>query len=221
MKDRFDEGLIFRRLDDRGKMFIEYMPIETVWKPVHGRDYFFIHCLWVSWKFKWQGIAKELLEGCIEEAKQAGKHGVAVITSTKVQPFLTDKKFYEHFGFRVVDTAPPYFDLLALSFDSWGSTPTFDPHLKSGKYEEGDWLAFVYTHQCPFMEGFVQKLALIAESLNIPTHIHHLTSREEVMQYGSPFGTLGIYYNGDFLTHSLMPESQFRKWLPNAIQQSS
>lgn len=34
MKARFEEGLVFKRLDERGKFFIEYMPIETVWKPI-------------------------------------------------------------------------------------------------------------------------------------------------------------------------------------------
>ncbi|MCD4670335.1 MAG: GNAT family N-acetyltransferase, partial [Actinomycetia bacterium] len=27
MKERFNDGLVFKRLDDRGKIFIEYMPI--------------------------------------------------------------------------------------------------------------------------------------------------------------------------------------------------
>jgi len=55
LKGRFDEGLVFKRLDQRGKVFIEYMPIENVWKPVVGKNYMFINCLWVSGQFKGQG----------------------------------------------------------------------------------------------------------------------------------------------------------------------
>ena len=34
MKERFKDGLVFKRFDQRGKMFIEYMPIEKAWKPI-------------------------------------------------------------------------------------------------------------------------------------------------------------------------------------------
>jgi hypothetical protein len=43
--------------------------------------------------------------------------GIAVVSSTKIKPFLTDKKFYLKQGFEVVDSAPPYFELLVLKFN--------------------------------------------------------------------------------------------------------
>ncbi|HOM54209.1 MAG TPA: hypothetical protein PKW46_01525 [Thermotogota bacterium] len=45
MKKNFRDGLVFRRLDDRGKVFIEYLPIEKVWKPLIGANYLIINCL--------------------------------------------------------------------------------------------------------------------------------------------------------------------------------
>lgn len=38
MKERFSDGLVFKRVDDRGKIFIKYMPFEKVWKPSNGPD---------------------------------------------------------------------------------------------------------------------------------------------------------------------------------------
>ena len=53
-----------------------------------------INCLWVSGKFKGQGLSVKLLEECINDAKQKNMQGIAVVTSSKVKPFLTDRKFY-------------------------------------------------------------------------------------------------------------------------------
>ncbi len=89
----FNNGLVFRRLDQRGKVFIEYMPIESVWKPVIGENYLVINCLWVSGQFKGKGYGKQLLDACISDAKEQKKDGAAVISSDKVKPFLTEKSF--------------------------------------------------------------------------------------------------------------------------------
>lgn len=91
MKERFSDGLVFKRLDDRGKAFIEYMPIEKAWKPILGKNYMVINCLWVSGKFKGKGISNELLNECINDAKKQKMDGIAVVSSTKVKPYLTDK----------------------------------------------------------------------------------------------------------------------------------
>ncbi|EOQ95282.1 hypothetical protein LEP1GSC195_2244 [Leptospira wolbachii serovar Codice str. CDC] len=48
--DRFADGLVFKRLDERGKVFIEYMPIEKTWKPIVGKNYMVIHPLSIKQK---------------------------------------------------------------------------------------------------------------------------------------------------------------------------
>ena len=34
LKQRFDEGLVFYRSEERGKCFIEYIPAENAWVPI-------------------------------------------------------------------------------------------------------------------------------------------------------------------------------------------
>ena len=213
MKKEFENGLVFKRLDDRGKMFIEYMPIENAWKPVIGKNYTMIHCLWVSGKFKKQGIATALLDECIKESKEKGKDGIAVITSSKNKPFLTEKKFFEKKGFQVVDQAPPYFELMVLKFNKKAKNPVFTTTAKTGKTDFKDGICFVYTHQCPFMEEYMSLLSKICEEEAIPVKIIQLKSAEEVKELGGPFGTLSMYDNGDFVTHELFSENKFRKYL--------
>ena len=60
IKNKLNDGHVFRKLDARGKIFIEYEPIETALVPIDGKNYEYIYCLWVAGSFKGKGIGKEL-----------------------------------------------------------------------------------------------------------------------------------------------------------------
>lgn len=209
MRDRFEEGLVFKRLDERGKVFIEYIPIEKVWKPIGGKNFMVIHCLWVSGQFKGRGFSIQLLNECIGDAKQKKMDGIVVVTSNQVKPYLTDKKFYLKHGFEVVDSAPPYFELLALKLNPKAKLPYFLEHTKVNisSYDKG--FTFVYSNQCPFMEEYITLLANLSKKKKIPVEIKKLKTHKDAQIMGSPFGTFGIYYDGAFLTHELMTEKKF------------
>jgi Acetyltransferases len=207
----FANGLVFKKLDQRGKVFIEYIPIENAWKPLIGSNYYVINCLWVSGQFKGQGYAKSLLNETIQEAKKNKKNGIAVVTSNKVKPFLTDKKFYLAQGFEVVDTAQPYFELLVYKINKTGANPSFTDSAKVNITSNKNGFTFIYSNQCVFMEEYVQTLNTIAKNENIESKIIKLHNCKEAQTQGSPFGTLGIYYKGNFLTHELMTEDKFKK----------
>jgi len=211
LKARFDDGLTFKRLDQRGKVFIEYMPIEKVWKPVIGMNYLVINCLWVSGQFKGKGHATRLLQECVDDARKQKKDGVAVVTSGKVKPFLTDKQFFVRQGFVTVDRAEPYFELLTLKLNKDAMNPRFTEKAKSGKCGNEKGFTFIYSNQCVFMEEYVGLLNGVTMIMDHPCSIVKLQTCEDARENGSPFGTLGIYYNGRFLTHELMTEEKFRK----------
>ena len=64
----FGRGVVFRKLDVRGKVFIEYAPAEAAWRPVVAPGYLVIHCLWVSGRYQRRGLGRELLGHCLEAA---------------------------------------------------------------------------------------------------------------------------------------------------------
>ena len=39
LRERLHEGHVFRKLDAKGVVFIEYAPLETAWVPVEGDNY--------------------------------------------------------------------------------------------------------------------------------------------------------------------------------------
>jgi ribosomal protein S18 acetylase RimI-like enzyme len=217
LKDRFSDGLTFKRFDQRGKIFIEYIPMERCWKPLEGRNYMVINCLWVSGQFKGKGLSTQLLAECIHDAKSRNMDGIAVVSSSKVKPFLTDKKFYQKQGFEVVDSAPPYFELLVLKFNKNAESPRFTRNAKKGTCSDKAGFTFIFSSQCPFMGEYVVLLSEICRGRNIPFEVKKLRNYEEAQQLGSPFGTLGIYYHGKFLTHELMPQKKFEKFIDEII----
>ena len=73
LEEQFKCGLIFKKMDVRGKCFIEYLPLEEAWVPIVGDDLMHINCLWVSGKYQGQGLAKKLLEACIEDCRKQKK----------------------------------------------------------------------------------------------------------------------------------------------------
>lgn len=61
MKQRFDEGLVFYRSEERGKCFIEYIPAENAWVPIDADGYIYINCLWIAGALKGHGYSEALL----------------------------------------------------------------------------------------------------------------------------------------------------------------
>jgi len=44
----FNNGYVFRRINARAKVFIEYGPAENAWIPITVTNYLNINCFWVS-----------------------------------------------------------------------------------------------------------------------------------------------------------------------------
>ena len=149
------QALFFRKLNARGKIFIEYEPLETAWIPISGKNYEYIYCLWVAGSFKGKGIGKELLEYAINDSKEKGKSGICTLVSKKKKPFIGEKKFFEHYGFKVVDTIGDY-ELLALQFDD-SETPRFNDSARLMKIDNKDFTIY-YSPECPYVEYEVNEL---------------------------------------------------------------
>ena len=60
LRQRFDDGLVFYRSEERGKCFIEYIPAENAWVPIEADGYLYIDCLWVSGSMKGHGYSNDL-----------------------------------------------------------------------------------------------------------------------------------------------------------------
>lgn len=206
---RMAEGHVFRKLDAKGKVFIEYAPLETAWVPVLGDNYLYIYCLWVSGSFKGQGHAKALLESCVADAKAQGKSGVCVLSAKKKKPFLSDPKFMAHYGFIVADAVADY-ELLALSFD--GSLPRFAPSAKKGAVDN-DELTIYYSPQCPYIPNCIEQVRDYCAQNDILVRLIPVDSLAQAKALPAVFNNWAVFYKGRFETVHLLNEGYLKKML--------
>lgn len=210
IKSKLKDGHVFRKLNARGKIFIEYEPIETAWVPISGKNYEYIYCLWVAGSFKGKGIAKELLEYAINDSKEKGMSGICTLTSKKKKPFIGEKKFFEHYGFKVVDSIGDY-ELLALKFDD-SETPKFNDNARTMKTDSQDFTIY-YSNECPYVEYEVKELSDYAKEKNIKINFIKIDSLEKAKNAPCIFNNWANFYKGEFISNTILNANSFEKIL--------
>lgn len=208
IKNKLKDGHVFRKLNARGKIFIEYEPIETAWAPVNGKNYEYIYCLWVAGSFKGKGIAKELLEYAINDSKEKGMSGICTLTSKKKKPFLGEKKFFEHYGFKVVDTIGDY-ELLALSFDN-KELPKFNDNARKLEIDTKDFTIY-YSPECPYVVNCINEIQEYAKENNILLNIVKIDTLEKAKEVPCVFNNWANFKDGKFISNTLLNKNSFEK----------
>ncbi|MCC8028075.1 MAG: GNAT family N-acetyltransferase [Clostridium sp.] len=210
LAERLKEGHVFRKLDARGTVFIEYAPLETAWVPITGGNYYYLYCLWVSGSFKGKGYGKSLMEYCLADARAKGKSGVCMLGAQKQKAWLSDQSFAKKFGFETVDTTGNGYDLLALSFD--GTIPKFPENVKNPEIESKDLTVF-YDMQCPFVCQTVETLRRFCVEQNVPASFLQVDTLEKAKGLPCVFNNWGVFYKGRFETVNLLDVSQLKRIL--------
>lgn len=211
LKERFEEGLIFKKGNVRGKVFIEYIPAEKAWCPIEAEGYMFINCLWVAGSYKGEGYGQRLLEECIKDARELGKKGVVIISSDKKLPYLSDPRFLKHKGFKICDVAKPFYELLYMSFHEDNILPRFKPCAKEGLIDDKSGIVLFYTHQCPFTEKYTALIEKAAQERRIDFKRIKYNSMEEAQNAKVPWTTYSLFIKGEFITHEILSENKFLK----------
>lgn len=208
LAERFDDGLVFLRSVERGKCFIEYIPAENVWCPVDADGYMHINCFWVSGAFKGHGYSNDLLSACIDDAKAAGKLGLTVVSSPKKTAFLSDPKHLAHKGFRLADSAAPFFSLLYLPFTDGAPVPKFKDCAKRPRIDKRGFVVY-YTHSCPFTAKYVPLVESYAKSADLPFESILIDSKAAARSAPVAWTNYALFYDGEFVTNEIQNEKRF------------
>ena len=184
----FANGYVFRRLDARAKVFIEYVPAEYAWLPVTAPNYLMINCFWVSGQYKGQGHGYNLLQSVIEDAKKQQKNGLVTVVGTKKNHFMN-----------ICDN---------------GVVPYFNDCAKIEECTDKQGLVAYYSSRCPYTDYYVNgMLRVLAQEKSIPLKVIKLETREQAQSSPTPATIFSLFYNGKFVTTdlSVCTESKFIK----------
>lgn len=203
LKERIKEGHVFRKLDERGKVFIEYAPLEKAFVPIEGDNIMYIYCLWSSGKFKGNGHGNNLLTYAIEDAKRQGKNGICTISSKKKMPFLAEPKFMNKYEFEVVDTIGLY-NLIYLKFKE-GNPPKF----KSSNTFNEKGVHIFFNNQCPYTFHCIEEI----KSVNPDIILHEIKTLEEAKKSPVLFNNFAVIKDGKYITHELLNANRYKKYI--------
>ena len=207
---RLREGHVFRKLNEKATVFIEYAPCETAWTPVLGDNYFYIYCLWVCGESKGKGYGRALMEYCLADARQKGKSGVCMLGAKKQKAWLSDQAFAKKYGFQTVDTAPNGYELLALSFD--GTLPRFAPGAKKQQIENRE-LTIYYDLQCPFIPQRLEWARQVCEDSGVPLSLVRVDTLQKAKELPCVFNNWAVFYKGEFVTVNLLDDAALQRLL--------
>ena len=209
LKQRFEEGLVFFRSEERGKCFIEYIPAENAWVPIEAKGYLYINCLWISGSMKGHGYSKDLLSECIRDAKTQGRKGLCILSSEgRKREFLADPKFLTYQGFLAADVSDCNINLMYLPFYPEAEPPKFKECAKHPKIDKAGFVLY-YTDQCPFTYYWVPRVAEVAKEHNIPFKVIHITNKESAQNTPAPVTTYALFRDGKFLTQAIQSDKKF------------
>jgi GNAT superfamily N-acetyltransferase len=211
LRQQIPRSFTFKKLNVRGKVFIEYVPAEFAWKPVDAPGYNLINCFWVSGKYKGQGYGRLLLEEAIKDSE--GTNGLVVVTGRKKMAWLVDRKIFLKFGFEPCDQAPPYFELLVWKNNPDAPDPKFRDSVRKGSIDDTNGVVIMYSHQCPFHEDFVDIMIQAAREAGFKARKIRIDSLEEARNVPYAQGLVGVYLNGKFLNHEITTAKKFKQIL--------
>lgn len=210
LSERLNEGHVFRKLNVKAPVFIEYAPLETAWVPIIGDNYYYLYCLWVSGDHKGKGYGKSLMEYCLADAKEKGKSGICMLGAKKQKSWLSDQAFVKKFGFEVVDTTDNGYELLALSLD--GTRPSFAQNVKKQEIESKE-LTVYYDMQCPYIYQNVEKIKQYCEMNDVPVTLIQVDTLQKAKELPCVFNNWCVFYKGHFETVNLIDAEYLKRIL--------
>ncbi|MBS4786402.1 MAG: GNAT family N-acetyltransferase [Clostridiales bacterium] len=207
---RLEDGHVFRKLQEKATVFIEYAPLETAWVPVEGENYLYLYCLWVDSAHKGNGYGRALMEYCLADARAKGRSGVCMLGARKQKAWLSDQEFARKFGFQTVDTTPDGYELLAVSFD--GTWPRFPAAVKAGRIPEQE-LTVYYSQQCPYIHTAVETVQKYCQENSVPLTLRPVETLEQAKALPCVFNNWAVFFRGRFETVNLLDAAYLKRIL--------
>jgi predicted GNAT family acetyltransferase len=213
LKNRFLEGLRYKILyskNDGDVGTIEYIEGEKAWRAINAQDHMVIHCVFIEKKpYKGKGYGKLLIKEAIEDAKRSKLKGVTVLT--RKGTWMVGKDVFLKMGFNVVDTAPPDYELMALTFKKTDSNPQLkrDFENKIGKYKKG--LTMIVSDQCPYTAKAIADITEVAQKdYKIKPNLIKLKNAKEAQNAPVLISSFNLILDGELVADHPISATRFK-----------
>lgn len=198
--DRFEEGMVIIKLDTATDAFIEYVPAEFAWKPIHAPGYTLINHVYVEEDGPEQWLKSELLQTA--ETNSSKTNGMVIILENEI--FNKDRDFFLRRGY--LEHAHIHgFTMLVKKFKTEIPVPAFSiPISKTKPSQNLHSIKISYADQSAFVNYYIHEMKVIFEDMGFNVELHRLHTPIQARESGSPYGTFGVFLDGHFLTHKLL-----------------
>ena len=123
--------------------------------------------------------------------------------STKDNP-----KYLVYKGFKLADTAEPFYELLYLPFSSQAQPPKWKACAKALQNDIKGFSLY-YTNGCPFTAKYVPILEQYAVENGITLTTIKIDSREKAQNVPFAWTNFALFYNGIYITNEIANEKKF------------
>ncbi len=217
LKDRYKEGLKIKILLFEGKQegFIEYIPGKNCWRGIEAPGYYVIHCVYIkAKKAKNKGLGSQLIQSCIDDAKENNKLGVTALVSDG--SFLASQEIFKKNGFKI-KKGPQFSDYeIAYLKLRDGIEPAFPEDKKPLAQYEG--IHILFSNQCPYVAKYVSALEATAVEQGFEPIVKEIKTAKEARRLPSPYGVFMIIYNGKIKAEHYISTTRFRNILTKELE---
>ncbi|MFX1251942.1 MAG: GNAT family N-acetyltransferase [Promethearchaeota archaeon] len=173
---------------------IEYIPIEYALEPVIGSKSYFINCIWVIPPFWKKGIAKNLINTALENARAIG--GMTVLAYEGDQWFgwfpMMPSEFFKKWGFKEVDRDGSRV-LLHKDFGSPIRPKFILPKKRDINNHTGMVIEALFNDQCPWSYWMVTRVQKYLKRKNNQIKLINTGNQKVIKEYGL---SRGVCING-------------------------
>ncbi len=116
--------------------------------------------------------------------------------------------FRSYKGFKVADTAAPYFTLMYLPFDDGAPPPAFKACAKRPRIDKRGFTVY-YTRGCPYPAKYVPLIESVAKSRGVEFESVLIDSVEKAQSAPTAWTNYAVFYNGEYVTNEILSEKKF------------
>ena len=135
------------------------------------------------------------------------KGGESATGESKNIDIKVENKFFEHFGFKVVDMIGEY-ELLSLSFE--GTNPKFNDNARKMKIDNKEFTIY-YSPECPFIINCLNEVMEYAKENNISLNVIKIDTLEKAKNVPCVFNNWANFYKGKYISNTLLNKNSFER----------